>query len=130
MPQGEPRPQGQSCLGGRPQLGIPSLCGGNLLRVCMCLTVWGDGTVHRVWCNMVEEEGMFHNSGTGRGSDEAMQGVCWLEGAGEKLRGEQGKVVTDWEDLGFRVKIGVIFTQPVAMFMLEVEVLGNQMGAA
>ena len=75
----------------------------------MSVSVWGDGTVHRVWCNTVEEEGlkgMFHVSGTGRGSDEAMRGVCELEGAGEELGGEQGEVVADWEDLGFRVKMG------------------------
>ena len=29
-----------------------------------------------------------------------------LEGAGEELGGEQGQVVADWEDLGFRVKMG------------------------
>ena len=33
-------------------------------------------------------------------------GVCGSEGAGEELGGEQREVVADWEDLGFRMKMG------------------------
>ena len=29
-----------------------------------------------------------------------------MEGAGEELGGEQREVVADWEDLGFRMKMG------------------------
>ena len=104
VPQGESRPLGQYCLGGRPQLAIPRLCRGSLC-------VWGVGAVHRVWCNTVEKdgldlEGMFLGPG-----GEVMRlcercAPCGLEGAGEKLGGEQEEVVADWEDMGFRVKIG------------------------
>ena len=34
-----------------------------------------------------------------------MGGVIWLEGTGQILGAEKGKVLTDREDLGFRVKM-------------------------
>ena len=35
-----------------------------------------------------------------------MGGMIWLEGTGQILGAKEGKVLTDREDLGFRVKMG------------------------
>ena len=69
---------------------------------------WGDSAIHCVRFNAVMKsrvEGLLHGPRARGGRDHPARGVLRLQGAGEKLGAQEGKVVRYRENLGLVVKV-------------------------